>query len=436
MVKVRKDLSGQKFGKLLVLHQTEDLIQKDGRRKAMWSCLCDCGNICSVRGEYLKNGHTTSCGCYNANFNDLTGKKFGRIHVINYAGRDSKTKNALWNCQCKCGNKFTTLGVNLTRTDGIRTCVECRVIDGKNDIPTIAPWMEIFFKNKNDIHKYTYNSNKRITVKCPLCGIEKEIRVADLYKHESIGCICSDNISYPEKFVFSFLKQTGINFKYQYSPKWANRKRYDFYIPSKKIILEVDGGLGHGHTHGFGLSSEDSLKIDKLKEELAMFHDIKVIRLNAFPSTREVLISSIVNELASYFELEIINYDICHKFGLTNLTKEICDKWNSGKNITELVDIYKLSNVTIRTYLKNGSQLNWCDYDSNNEIEKNRKRLCKNIIVYKNNEFIGKYESCVEFAKQYNNLQTDVIINPLSVANASRKNKLYKGFKIMEVNNV
>lgn len=51
------DISGQKFGKLLVLevHSTENTTK--------WKCLCDCGNIAIVSGSKLKNGHTSSCGC-------------------------------------------------------------------------------------------------------------------------------------------------------------------------------------------------------------------------------------------------------------------------------------------------------------------------------------------------------------------------------------
>ena len=64
MVKVREDLTGQRFGKLIVLKQVEDKIKPNGVHEAMWNCKCDCGNECNVRGATLKNGDTTSCGCY------------------------------------------------------------------------------------------------------------------------------------------------------------------------------------------------------------------------------------------------------------------------------------------------------------------------------------------------------------------------------------
>lgn len=30
----------------------------------MWKCQCDCGTTLLVRSQFLKNGHTKSCGCY------------------------------------------------------------------------------------------------------------------------------------------------------------------------------------------------------------------------------------------------------------------------------------------------------------------------------------------------------------------------------------
>lgn len=55
-----EDLSGQRFGKLVVLRRSEDTI---GGRVA-WVCKCDCGSIDRLaRTDWLKSGSTKSCGC-------------------------------------------------------------------------------------------------------------------------------------------------------------------------------------------------------------------------------------------------------------------------------------------------------------------------------------------------------------------------------------
>lgn len=53
------DLTGQKFGKLLVLERVEN--NWNGRSR--WKCQCDCGTIKVIAGESLCSGHTQSCGC-------------------------------------------------------------------------------------------------------------------------------------------------------------------------------------------------------------------------------------------------------------------------------------------------------------------------------------------------------------------------------------
>lgn len=53
-----KDLTGQKFGRLLVI----SLNSKSKHSK--WNCICDCGNEKVVYGDKLKYGSSISCGCY------------------------------------------------------------------------------------------------------------------------------------------------------------------------------------------------------------------------------------------------------------------------------------------------------------------------------------------------------------------------------------
>ena len=65
MVKVREDLTGQRFGKLTVIEQAEDYIDKCNIHKSMWKCKCDCGKEKNILGASLKSGNSTSCGCFH-----------------------------------------------------------------------------------------------------------------------------------------------------------------------------------------------------------------------------------------------------------------------------------------------------------------------------------------------------------------------------------
>ena len=56
---------GTRFGKLTVIEPIGYKPQYNGSTKnRMWyKCQCDCGNICEVSGNMLKNNHKVSCGC-------------------------------------------------------------------------------------------------------------------------------------------------------------------------------------------------------------------------------------------------------------------------------------------------------------------------------------------------------------------------------------
>lgn len=64
------DLTGRRFGRLVVLKRAEDI-----KGKTAWECLCDCGNIKCVKASNLKRGKTRSCGCYATEVKAAEGRR-------------------------------------------------------------------------------------------------------------------------------------------------------------------------------------------------------------------------------------------------------------------------------------------------------------------------------------------------------------------------
>lgn len=95
------DLTGQKFGDLTVVSRAENT--KGGQ--ARWNCKCKCGKELVVCGCDLRKGIRTDCGKHKQawNFDDLTGKRFGRLTVIDRA--KNYRQQVQWNCVCDCGKK-------------------------------------------------------------------------------------------------------------------------------------------------------------------------------------------------------------------------------------------------------------------------------------------------------------------------------------------
>ena len=58
----KKDLTGQPFGRLVVIREAG----KTKDRHICWECECECGNIKIISGQSLRSKLTLSCGCLKA----------------------------------------------------------------------------------------------------------------------------------------------------------------------------------------------------------------------------------------------------------------------------------------------------------------------------------------------------------------------------------
>lgn len=76
------DLTGQKFGRLLVKERQGS----DSWRSTLWLCQCECGNECIVSSNNLMKHHTQSCGCLQreraAKANTTHGLRHTRLYDI------------------------------------------------------------------------------------------------------------------------------------------------------------------------------------------------------------------------------------------------------------------------------------------------------------------------------------------------------------------
>ncbi|MCH5278235.1 MAG: hypothetical protein J1E60_00410 [Christensenellaceae bacterium] len=95
----QKDLTGQRFGKLICLEPTNERGSSGG---TVWRCRCDCGNECLAISTQLTQGYKKSCGCLShPPLKDYVGKQFGSLVVMEYAGKRSGLH--YWHCKCECG---------------------------------------------------------------------------------------------------------------------------------------------------------------------------------------------------------------------------------------------------------------------------------------------------------------------------------------------
>lgn len=97
------DLTRQRFGLLTVVERGETY-----NKNTLWTCKCDCGNFIKKTKHQLEHTKIPSCGCYYKNpknriKEDLTGKKFNKLLVVEYYGVTGRRRHK-WKCLCECGN--------------------------------------------------------------------------------------------------------------------------------------------------------------------------------------------------------------------------------------------------------------------------------------------------------------------------------------------
>lgn len=61
--KKARDLTGERFGRLVVLWRGENIVEPSGATRSAWFCVCDCGETKTVSQHSLSRGLTRSCGC-------------------------------------------------------------------------------------------------------------------------------------------------------------------------------------------------------------------------------------------------------------------------------------------------------------------------------------------------------------------------------------
>ena len=104
---MRENIIGRRFNRLVVI---EDDGTRSSKGEIKWLCQCDCGNLYHALGYRLRNGRTKSCGCLNDERRRERFKDLSGTETDNFKIIDkaySKNQRVWWNCICRhCGNEL------------------------------------------------------------------------------------------------------------------------------------------------------------------------------------------------------------------------------------------------------------------------------------------------------------------------------------------
>lgn len=111
----RIDLTGKKFGRLTFIEYAGN----NRRNRALWKCVCDCGNVTVARADALKSGDKQSCGCLNSENKSKWCKERNTIH-----GMAHTRLYTVWcDMRRRCNNEKTPEYKNYGGR-GIKVCAE------------------------------------------------------------------------------------------------------------------------------------------------------------------------------------------------------------------------------------------------------------------------------------------------------------------------
>lgn len=137
------DLTGQKFGELLVLERDCSKVNKH----TYWICKCSCGKIFSTRADTLLSSRVKSCGGKIHHFNLPPEKKYSMLTIIGVDYERSLLENRTYcDCVCDCGSKCVIRKSQLL--DGSAKSCGCLRSTGEMIIAKILKDNKITFKKE------------------------------------------------------------------------------------------------------------------------------------------------------------------------------------------------------------------------------------------------------------------------------------------------
>ena len=293
-----ENLIGKRFGRLVVF-------EKDLNYKNKWLCKCDCGNVTSVFASNLKRGLTQSCGCYHkesvskARLNDLTGKRFGRLVVLNKTTHNDSIKT-FWRCKCDCGNEVDICSSSLI-TGNTKSCgclkreLTSKLLSldltGKRFGKLLVIKRDGTFKG-SDGTQYS-----QWLCKCD-CGTQKSIRGHDLIRGSVKSCGCM--ISRGEEEIRKVLNEYNLLFDTQY---WFDDLKtdkgwplmFDFaLLHSEELVCLIEYQGQQHFDDSYGWFGEQQRNItDQMKRDYCKMNHIPLYEITYKYNIKEAIIAII-----------------------------------------------------------------------------------------------------------------------------------------------
>lgn len=318
------------------------------------------------QNEIMQTYHKQKTKTNEQFINEINMLDTGIIPLEKYKGYNTKIL-----FQCKYGHTWPSSPHDVLSGYGCPYCSGNSILKGFNDLWTTHPEIAKMLYDPEVGYTIGKGSHRDVEWVCPNCGTHKFSSSKQVIQYGLACKVCSDGISYPNKFIISLLSQLHIDsFTPEWSPKWIERCRYDvhFILGGKEYIIEMDGGLGHGCID-FKTGDQDveGLKRDIFKDQQAANNNITLIRIDCnykkmncrFNYIKQSILNSDLNNI---LDLTSIDWNKCNIDATKSLHMEAAKQYDSGSSISDIAKNLNISYSTAYSWLKRLAEEGLCSY--------------------------------------------------------------------------
>lgn len=290
-------------------------------------------------------------------------------------------------------------------------CSGFRLLVGFNDMWTTHSEQAKLLKNPDDGYKYMYSANKPILEwVCPICGEIIKKTPNDVAEKGLCCPKCKNMTSYPNRFMYHFIKQLTDNVEREKIFDWSQSRRYDIYFDNN-CICEAHG-MQHYEKSGFTTRSlEEEQENDKQKHKLAFKNGIKeYIVIDCRYSDFDFIKNNVINSrFADLYDLTKIDWIKLENDINNNILIQASNLWNSGIHDPEmLARELDINQNNIHIIMSRAKELGLCDYDTAITQAIGREKMnkikyhkyAKPILCNENGDCYGNVTLCVSALKE------------------------------------
>lgn len=251
------------------------------------------------------------------------------------------------------------------------SCI-CHICNGKsvkigfNDLWTTNPEISKLLLRSDDGYKYKNTSKSKVKFLCEDCGSTYTKSVIKAISRGLKCSVCGDGVSFPEKILYSVLTESKLDFKKQMSFAWSDNKRYDAYLKTENILIEIHGRQHYISNQTWGNSIFAQAENDRHKEQMALENGIELITIDARQSEFEFIKGNIINALSRFIDFDLINWEKCSTYIYSNgRKKKIFQMFNDGYDLDTISKQTSYHIAVVEKFLRNGDKMGKCKFRGN-----------------------------------------------------------------------